>query len=121
HRRDRLVVDELLRHQRFDVLQAHALLDRTLHAYQADAVLILDELADRADAPVAEMIDIVYLAVAGLELHQVAHDFRDVVAAKRSLLERHVLPELVVELQPPDLGEVVALRIEEEVVEEAGR
>src|SRR5439155_1507681 len=45
----RLVVDELLRHQRLDVLQAHALLDRPLHADEPDAVLVLDELADGTD------------------------------------------------------------------------
>src|SRR5262249_51650683 len=92
-----------------------------LHAHEADAILILDELTDRADAPVAEMIDVVYLAVTVLELHQVAHDLEDVLAAKGSLLERNILAELVVELQAPDLREVVALRIEEEIVEEAGR
>ena len=89
-RRDRLVVDELLRHQRLDVLQAHALLDRALHADEADAVLVLDQLADRAHAAVAEVVDVVDLAVAVLELDQVADDLEDVLAAQRALLERHV-------------------------------
>ena len=101
-RRDRLVVDELLRHQRLDVLQAHALLDRALHADETDAVLVLDQLADRADAAVAEVVDVVDLAVAVLELDQVAHDLEDVLAAQRALLEGHVEPQLVVELQPAD-------------------
>ena len=90
HRRHRLVVDELLRHQRLDVLQAHALLDGALHADQADAVLVLDQLADRAHAAVAEVVDVVDLAVAVLELDQVAHDLQDVLAAQRALLERRV-------------------------------
>ena len=89
-RRDRLVVDELLRHQRLDVLQAHALLDGALHADETDAVLVLDQLADRADAAVAEVVDVVDLAVAVLELDQVAHDLEDVLAAQRALVERHV-------------------------------
>ena len=120
-RRDRLVVDELLRHQRLDVLQAHALLDRPLHAHEADAVLVLDQLADRADAAVAEVVDVVDLAVAVLELDQVADDLENVLAAQRPLLERHVVPELVIQLQPTDLRQVVALGVEEQVVEEAGR
>ena len=91
-RRHRLVVDELLRHQRLDVLQAHALLDGALHADQADAVLVLDQLADGAHAAVAEVVDVVDLAVAVLQLDQVADDLEDVLAPQRALLERHVEP-----------------------------
>jgi hypothetical protein len=111
-RRHRLVVDELLRHQRLDVLQAHALLDGALHADETDAVLILDELADGADAPVAEVVDVVDLPVAVLELDQVADDLEDVLAAERALLERHVDPQLVMQLQAADLREVVAVGVE---------
>src|SRR5262249_48510124 len=39
----------------------------------------------------------------------------------RPLIERHVELELVVQLEPSDAREVVALRVEEEVVEEGGR
>src|SRR5262249_45401608 len=117
----RLVGDELLRHQRFDVLQAHALLDGALHADEADAVLVLDELADRAHAPVAEVVDVVDLAVAVLQLDQVADDLEDVLAPERSLVERDADLELVVQLEATDTGEVVALGVEEEVVEERGR
>src|SRR5206468_4788259 len=56
-RGDGLVVDELLRHQRLDVLEGHALLDRAFHPDETDAVLVLDELADRADAAVAEVVE----------------------------------------------------------------
>ena len=62
HRRDRLVVDEVVRHQRLDVLQAHALLDGALHAHETDAVLVLHQLADGADAAVAEVVDVVDLS-----------------------------------------------------------
>ena len=37
----------------------HALLDRALHADQTDAVLVLEQLADRAHAAVAEVVDVV--------------------------------------------------------------
>src|SRR5262245_40745310 len=119
-RGDRLVVDELLRHQRLDVLQAHALLDGALHADETDAVLILHQLADRTHAAVAEVVDVVDLPVAVLELDQVLHDLEDVLAAQRALVEGRVQLELVVELEPPDARQVVALRVEEEVVEEGG-
>ncbi len=121
HGRSRLVVDQLLRHQGLDILQAHPLFDRALHPDQPDAELVLDQLSDRAHAAIAKMVDIVNLAVAVLELHQVADDFEDVFAAQRALLERHVNLELVIELQAPDFRQVVALGVEEQVVEEGGR
>ena len=99
HGGSRLVVDQLLRHQGLDILQAHALFDRALHPDQADAELVLDQLSDGAHAAIAKMVDIVNLAVAVLELHQVADDFEDVFAAQRALLERHVDLELVIELR----------------------
>jgi len=42
--------------------ETHALLDRALHAQQADAILVLHQLADRAHAAVAEVVDVVDLA-----------------------------------------------------------
>ena len=116
-----LVVDQLLRHQGLDILQPHALLDRPLHPHQSDAELVFDQFADRAHAAVAEMVDIVDSAVAVLELDQIADDFQDILAAQRALLQRHGELELVVELQPANLGQIVALRIEEQVVKKLVR
>ena len=52
-------VDQGLRRDRLDVLRGHALADDALHAGQAGADLVLDELADGADATVAEVVDVV--------------------------------------------------------------
>ncbi len=121
HRRHRLGVDQVVRHERLDLLEAHALLDRALHADQADAVLVLEQLAHRAHAAVAEVVDVVDRALPVLEIDQVPHDLEDVLLGEDRLLERLVDAELVVQLQPADLGEVVALRVEEQVDEEVGR
>ena len=61
HGGGRFVIDQLLRHQGLDVLQAHPLLDRPLHPHQSDPELVLDQLADRAHAAVAEMVDVIDL------------------------------------------------------------
>ena len=45
----------------------HALFDDALHAQQADAELVLDQLADRAHAAVAEVVDVVGGALAVVE------------------------------------------------------
>ena len=54
----------------------HPLLHGALHAEQADAILVLEQLADRAHAAVAEIVDIVDLALAVLEVDQ-GLDHRD--------------------------------------------
>ena len=58
-RDDRTDVDQRLRRDRLDVLHGHALAHDALEAQQADAELVLQQLADRTDAAVAEMIDVV--------------------------------------------------------------
>jgi hypothetical protein len=67
HRAD---VDQRLWGDRLDVLGGHALAHHALHAAEADAHLVLDQLAHRADAAVGEVV-LVVEAVAGLLLHQV--------------------------------------------------
>ena len=61
HRRDhRLGVDEVARHRVLDVLvDGHALLDGALHPHEADAELVLEQLADGADAAVGKRVDVV--------------------------------------------------------------
>ncbi len=51
-----------LRSYDIKILQGHTLADNTLHTGEADAELILQQLADAADAAVAEVVDIVLLA-----------------------------------------------------------
>ena len=75
-RRRRLGVDQVVRHHRVDLDRAHALADRAFHAQQADAVLVFHQLADRADAPVAEMVDIVDLAAAVLQSQPAPSEWR---------------------------------------------
>src|SRR3954469_11928184 len=126
-------VDQGLRRDRLDVLRGHALADDALHAGQTGADLVLDELADRTDAAVAEVVDVVHVE-AELDGLAVAHpgqggavvvqrdevlDGRDDVVERQDRVgERLVEAELPVDLVPADLREVVALGVEVEVVEE---
>ena len=70
-RRDRLDIDQGLRRNLADVLSRHALSDHALHAGQTDAVLILQKLTDRADAAVAEVVNVIGRADALFDLHVV--------------------------------------------------
>ena len=140
HRPD---VDERLRRDGLDVLRGHALADDPLHPGQADADLVLDQLADRADAAVGEVV-LVVEAVARLgvdEVEQVRARREDLAARQhrlallRAVEERHavlvgavehreelaealdLVAQLLVELVAADPAEVVAPVLEEGVVE----
>ena len=67
HRAD---VDQRLGRDGLDVLGGHALAHHPLHAGQADADLVLDQLADRTDPAVGEVV-LVVEPVARLALGQV--------------------------------------------------
>ena len=62
HGGHRLRVDQVVRHQRLDVLQAHLLPDRPFDPDQPHPELVLDQLPDGADPAVSEVVDIVRLA-----------------------------------------------------------
>ena len=51
-----------LRRNHVEILNGHALADDALHAGEADAELVLEQLAYAAQTAVAQMVDIVYRA-----------------------------------------------------------
>ena len=116
-RRRRLGVDQVLRHDVADLDRRHALLDRALHAQQADAVLVLHQLADRAHAAVAEIVDVVDLALAVAQLHQRLDDRQDVLLAQHADGVLGVEVEAHVHLDAADRRKVVALGVEEQRLE----
>ena len=162
---DRPDVDERLGRDGLHVLGRHALAHDPLHPRQADPDLVLDQLAHRAQAPVAEVVDVVGLValLAGVQLHEVADGPKDVLVGEDPLVlgaalallvllelapdaEPGLVPallvgvvelghglraglqmregdagrglELLVDLVPPDPREVVALVVEEQVLEQ---
>ena len=145
-RHDGADVDDRLRRDRVRVLGGEALADDALHAVEADPERVLDQLADRAEAAVAEVLVLVEVVLQGLarvgdrlggvvldrvllvDLLRHAEELRqrdellderdDVVLGERAVLEVDVEVEARVQLVAADPGEVVALGIEEELLEE---
>ncbi len=113
----RLGVDQILRHHRVDIDRRHALLDRALHPQQPDAVLVLHQLADRAHPAIAEVVDVVDLALAIAQIDQRADHREDVLLAQRAhgVLGGKIEPH--VHLHAADRGKIIALGIEEQRVE----
>ena len=87
---DRPDVDQGLRRDGLDVLSGHPLADDALHAGQPDPDLVLDQLADRAQAAVAEVVDVVGLVAlfAGVQADQVLDGADDVVLGERAGVDR---------------------------------
>ena len=118
HRRGRrLGVDQILRHHRVDFDRGHALLDRALHAQQADAILILHQFADRAHAAIAEMVDVVDLAAPVAQIDQRLDHRQNVGLAQHAHRILGVEIETHVHLHAADRREIVALGIEEQRIE----
>ena len=118
-RRHGLGVDQVVRHRRVDLDRAHPLADRALHAQQADAELVLHQLADRAHATIAEMIDVVDLAAAVLDLDQHPDDRDDVLGAQHAQRVLALEAEAHVHLDAADRRQVVALGVEDQAAEQS--
>ena len=83
-----LGVDEVVRHRRRHLLvDRHLFLDGALHADEADAELVLHQLADGAHAAVAKVIDVVDDADVLAQLEQVADRAVEVLRRQRALVE----------------------------------
>ena len=122
HRGDRrLGVDQIVGHHGRHVDARHPLLDRALHAQKADAILVLEQFPDRAHAAVGEVVDVVDFALAVLQVDERLDDREDVLAAKRGHRVGRVEVEAHVEFHAADRGEVIALGIEEQAVEQGVR
>ena len=129
-RRDhRARIDQARGGDRPRVADGHALLDDSLHADQAHAELVLQKLADRAHAAVAEVVDVVGLTVAVVQVDELADDRDEVLVVEdAAILVPRALArlfftdaEVLVELEPADLREVEAARVEEQRVEQVAR
>ncbi len=124
-RHHRLGVDQVVRHSRGELLiDAHLFLDGALHADEADAELVLHQLAHGAHAAVAEVIDVVHHADVLAQLEQVADGRVEVLRRQGAMVEMGrvlVFVELDVELQPAHAREVVLAGVKEHALEERRR
>src|SRR5579883_171587 len=119
---DGLRIDEIVRHGRNHFLiYGHLFLDRTFHANQTDAELILEQFTDSADTAIAEVIDVIHLTDILAKLQQVGNDSVEIRRFQNSFLERRCQIQLDVELETADFREIVFARIEEHSFEEGCR
>jgi hypothetical protein len=82
---DRLGVDQIVRHQIVRLRLRQAFLHGPFDAHQPGAKLILGQFAHRADAAIAQMIDVVDLTATIAQFDQQLDDFNDVTRRQRQL------------------------------------
>ncbi len=142
---DRADVDDRLRCDRVGVLGGEALAHDALHPVEADPECLLDQLADRPQPAVAEVLVLVEVILDRLarerqrlsgevldlgvgllghaqerrQRHELLDQGDDVVVGQGAGVEVDVEPETRVQLVTADAGQVVALGIEEQLVEQS--
>ncbi len=115
----RLRIDQVVRHDGRNIDAAHALLDGTLHAQKANAILVFQQLAHRTHAAVAEIVDVVDVALAVLEVDQFLDHGQDVFLAQRGHGVFGVQLETHVQLHAANGRQIVTLTIEEQAFEQS--
>src|SRR5690606_11895583 len=112
-RRDRLGVDQVLRHQAFAFGHGQAFLDRALDAHQAHAELVLGHFAHAAHAAVAQVVDVVHHALAVTDVDQGLEHVDDVFLAQHASAFDLGATDAAVELHAAHSRQVVAIGAEE--------
>ena len=75
---NRLDVDQGLRGNAIQILGGHTLTNNSLHTGKTDTVLVLKQLTDRTDTTVAQMVDIVVITDAVLQMHVIVDGSNDI-------------------------------------------
>ena len=123
-RHHRLGVHQVVRHgRRHFLVHRHLFLDGALHAHQADAELVFEQLAHRAHAAVAQVVDVVHRADALAQLEQVGDGVAEVFAVERALVQAGgvgLVVQLDVELHAAHARKIVLARVEEHALEKLG-
>ena len=122
-RRDALRIDERAGRHVGDVLETHPLLHGAAELEEALAELVAGQFVDRAQAAVAEVVDIVDLdlALALAELQHVFDGCDQIVGTKRHLRLGHGQTELAVDAKAAHAAKTIAVGVLELLVEERSR
>ena len=115
---DRLGIDQVLRHQAFAFGHGQTLFDRALNTDQTDAELVFGHFANRANAAVTQMVDIVNHALAVTDVDQGPEHLDDVFLAQDAGAFNLFATDAAVELHATDRRKVVTIAAEEQVREQ---
>ena len=114
-----LGIDQVLRHQAFAFGHRQTLFDRTLYTHQTNAELVLGHFAYATNTTVTQVVDVVDDAFTITDVDQSLQYGNDVFFAQDARTFDLGTTDTTVELHPANGGEVIALRAEEQVVEQS--
>src|SRR4029077_639439 len=118
---NRLGVHQVVRHRRRHLLvHAHLFLDGAFHADEADTELVFEKFANRADAAIAEMVDVIHYADVLAQLQQIFDCRNKVRRIECAVIERRIEAQLDVEFQAAHAAEIVFAGIEKHSAEKIG-
>ena len=92
-----------MRHQGFDILQGHPLLDGAFHAHKPHPVLVLNELPHRPDPSVAEVIDIINPSLRILQTNKISNRMNNIVMSQCPVLDINIKSEFCIYFISADL------------------
>ncbi len=107
-----------MRHGGVDIDRRHTLADSALHTHQTDAALVFHQLAHRADAAVAQVVDVVNFAAAVFQVNEDVEDFHDVVFAQNAYLVIRLEIQTRVHFHAANRRQVIAFEIKEQAAEQ---
>ncbi len=116
--RDRLGIDHLLGHKSLGFSQCQTLLNGALYPNQTDTELVLSHLTDTADAAVAEVVDVIDNPFTVADVDQLLQHHNDIFVGEDTLAGNLFTTKAFVELHATDCREIIAIRAEEEALEQ---
>ncbi len=85
-----------MRHQTIDILQTHALFDSTLHAHQANPVLVFQQFTDRPYPTIAEVVDVINSTLAVAQINQITNNLKNVFLGQGGQIQGIIKPQLMI-------------------------
>src|SRR5690606_27307044 len=117
--RDGTLIDLVLRCEDLRITQINPILNRAGHSCQAEREQACELLPSCAHSTVSEVVDVVDVTLAVLEVDQLAYDRDDILRSERQRVAGHIKLEPLIDAIPSDVAQVIALFAEEEPVQDA--
>ena len=117
-RRNRLGVDQVVRHQRVLLCLTQTFLHSLFDTGQTRAVLVFGQFAHAANTAVTQVVDIVHFATAIAQVHQQLDHGQDVFVGQHHGAGRTVTAHTGVELHAAYARQVVGIWVVEQAVEQ---
>ena len=111
--RDSLGIDQIDRFEHLIIADIHFLADGASHTSQTDGELVVELLADGADATVAKVVDIIDITFGIDQLDKILDDLDDILLGEDFDIDRSIETEFLIDTVTTDFAEVITLLAEE--------